>query len=355
MNSSLTKFIDRYVYIWKAIFILLAVFGLGFFMMGASVQFSNQTEKETISTTESVRTSLQYSAVAQNNTSIFEKGDRLVASPLYVQNVHPKLSLNYSLQTERETDYNTTVLVQYEGVEQGFSFWSESTVIESYSSTTNSTVNQTAEINMTAVRNRALDLRESFRQEGTIEINIVVRTEYETQQYSGTTSSSSDVIFTQSTYAIIPPEDTQTGTHTVTRIKTVEDSIYMDIYKVGGLLVFLSLIPLFLSFLSDRNRVLNDYILLKYSDWITPANQIDINNPDTVINISTASEMVDVAADMGQRLFWDSGAKEYIVVDGSTVVIHRVTDEELKTVRGTKPPDREITVEEGEFEEHIEE
>jgi hypothetical protein len=342
VNTSLLKLLDRYVYIWQAFFILFICFGLGMIVMGASVQYSEQEKRDVELDTESVSSSVQYSSTAQLGTAVFSSGDELVASPIYIQEVHPNLEVSQQIDVDRETDYETEVRVEYTGTKDGFEFWSRTDTIATFNSTTTDEASHSSDINMDSVRENALNIRDTFRNRGTIEVQVITVTDYENSEYSATTRVTNDIVFSDDTYSVLPPQDTSSKARQVETIKTVEDDIYLTIYRVGGVLAVLSTLFLVAWRISDRNRILNDYLLEKYEEWISPIDGIEIGDIENVVEVTTADEMINVAADHGKRVLWDSETKNFIIIDGQLMVVYGVEEDMLKTVRGRKPPDRDV-------------
>lgn len=310
--------------------------------MGVSVQYSDQQKTDVSLNTESVSSSVQYSSTAQSGTDVFSSGDRLVASPIYIQEVHPNLEVSQQIDVDRETDYETEVRVEYEGTQDGYEFWNRTDTIGTFNSTTTDEASHSLDVNMDSVRENSFNIRDSFRNRGTIEVQLITVTDYETSEYSTTTRVTSDIVFSEDTYSILPPQDTASSARQVETVTTVQDNIYLTIYRAGGALTVLSILFLVMWRISDKNRILNDYILESYEEWISPIDGIEIGSVDNVVEVSSPDEMINIAADHGRRVLWDSDTKNLIIIDGELLVVYGFEEDMLKTVRGKKPPDRDV-------------
>lgn len=349
VNTAIYKTADRFPFYWLALGLICFVFGLGLVAMGGIIQSEEPTKMVTQTQSEFVSSSVGYSAIAQNNTSAYKEGQELVGSPLYTQDEYPVLNVSYSTTADRPADLQSRVIVEYRGVQQGYEFWNETQVIDSenVSISGDSYEGQTL-INMTRITERAFSIRESFDGQGQVQVRVDVVTEYESDDYSGQTNLESDLIFTESTYSVIPPENSVQESETIQVQQEVLSNEHTAYTQTGGVLLVFALLFFLFHKIADPERVVNDYNLIKHQDWISMVDDVEHRTEfNCTVDIEKPEDLIDMAADNGGRIIWPRGEDRYELVQDDTICEYELKERDKRTIRGTIPgevstPDEEL-------------
>lgn len=329
MNPAIYKFVDRYALSWLAFSIIFVTVGLCFVVLGGVMYVDDETVDVIDVETEDVSTTVETESEVTNNTGVLQEGEILRGSPLYLYSVNPELDINTEVEAQREADVETTVLIQYRGVEEEYEFWNEQEVIEESSMVVDAdeSAKQSTSITVPEVYEDAMAVLEDFDEDGDLEVELIVQTSYETDEYSGDIEMGGDFLFRDETYSVMPPELRDSQSHEIEVEAEEPDETHVTIWEYALKLLAISLILLVAHRLSDHRRSEHDYERIRYSDWVTRVEVVDVSEFEkNVIGVDSIKGLVDIGIDTQERVLWVAEEERYVLVTETLFYEYDVSD-----------------------------
>lgn len=335
VNHNVYRVADKYLQLWL-------ILGFIFLLLGGGVLASvyldytpTETERITETETERVEMESEVSSNVQQPNQFFEDKET-ISGPIHFLYSDSTLELTQTFDSEREATVNNEVFVSINGTARGFQFWNERFVVTDESIQVNGTKSVTNSIDISEYRERSAEIRDAYRQEGIVTVNIVVNSSYSTERYSGSLTNSSRLQFRDSVYTVVPPNlsDTSVGSYTeVVGTEETENPIYMNagiaLIGIGLLFIFVRL------FVADPNRVRKDYIMMRFSEWLSVADSenTDISDKSSKICVDSCEDLVDIAADSSLRAIVIDDEDRVIAMGDDIIYEHEISDEDRQPVR----------------------
>jgi hypothetical protein len=326
VNHRIYKFFDKYIVLWVPLAVLLFIIGSGL-LVSVHLEYTPTEERDITNTKlDQVEMESYTSSVVTENTSLFNKSD-VVTGPVYINGSNPNVTLTQTYRSDREIQMSSEVAVVINGSEDGWTFWKDQYVIDSRQFKFSGEYTYQSKINIQRIRNRALTIRDVFGGQGDIKVDIVIDNQYSNDLYSSSFDRGSRIIFRDQTYSIIPPERSYIRSHSYEVVQGTEEYGDMKFVKSGVGIIFAGLIILILRLvLADKSRRRKDYILMRFSDWISSADDLSTNvrNKDNVIELSSCEDLVDIAADSNRRVVYMKSRDLLFIIDDNILYEYKL-------------------------------
>jgi hypothetical protein len=328
VNHRIYKLVDKYIILWIPLAVLLLIIGSGV-LVSVHLDYNPNYEREIISSEfDSFNMNSDVSSVATNNTTLFNKSD-IISGPVYINGTNPNLTITQNYNSDRETQVETKIWLIINGSEQGWSFWKESYMVEKEQIEFKDSYTYQTTFSVEKFRQRALNIREVFNERGTIKVDMIIENEYATDIYSGKFNKSSRFVFRTETYSVLPPKHSYSNSHPY---EIVEETIEYGDQKFiqGGLIIIAGgFFMLFIRFvIADPTRRRKDYVLARFSDWISYADAkgTNIRGDDNVVKLSSCEDIIDVGADNKKRVIYIESEDVLLIQDDGVVYEYEFTD-----------------------------
>lgn len=340
MNPKLLKIIDRYAGTWLSLAVLVLLGAIAISMVGGIMYYSGATTETVETQTDRLSSDLSFSSEVEEDTRLFSEGDVLHNSPLYIYSTNPELTVRQEMDVSDETMVESTVWVQYSGMENGWEFWEERDVIDSKRTTVDSDngVDFQATIDIIEVHHRATEIRDEFDDEGHVSVDIVVESTYATDEYSGELQDSSQLLFRDHTYALEPPQVEMQSNHEVERTVIERRSEHDPYFRTSGVLLVIGALFALAHLMANPRRTQNDYERMKYGDWVTKADSISLDEYENIVTVSSMSGLVDIAIDSHTRALWVPEREVYAVFDGDFAYLYDAKESKETVVEDNDKP-----------------
>ncbi len=303
---------------------------------------------------QTVETDLESSAVVTGETSLYERGTRLEAMPVYLRSATPNATLHLrtalptSTGDDSEIRLTQRVWLTYTAEHDGEVFWQdrqplgEQTVRRPEKTATATSENVTLEtqLHVDRVADRLRAIRADTGQAGQLSVTVHSRVEYETGRYEGNLSASAPLELTEQVYWFsddVTAENTHTTPVEVRRVdeRRVSTATLPGLGQVaiphrstllgtGGLacLLVAGWIRLF------RRRHPGEVVLRerlereRFDEWIS-RGRVPTDAGEQTVDVASLADLVDVAIDADKRVICDSDRELYVVIDGDVVYRYR--------------------------------
>lgn len=280
---------------------------------------TDQTNKQT------VRSTLQTSAVVTGDSSLYQRGDRLENQPVYfvAATPNPALTVRTTVPDEQAVQVTQQITLVVRATYDGDSFWQETRTLERKDATTsNGTVTTSTELDVPRLKDRITPVQNEIGSAGSLMVFINVTTSYETDQYSGTLSRTTPIELSDRTYAIEQLSFEETKSTPKTRevvLPTRNASSYVIPAGIGVISLLCAGAVVSLYSRREQWSTIEDQIHQnRYAEWIS----VGTLSPDIgtqKVPLESLEDLVDVGIDMGKRVIHDRERDVYAVIDGQIV------------------------------------
>lgn len=308
------------------------------------------TETTTQYADERVSSDLRTSAVVVQDGTLWNEGDRLENSEVYVLNATPELTVEPETRLVNETagepiadgEVTHELTMRFEATRDGEAFWNEShTVIDDAPTLENGVATSEATIDVESYRERQQDLERELSGVGSVDLEMALRVEYDTGTSQGTVQESTTVHLTEDAYWLAEPLSVSDDpTH---RIGTEQTTESRNTALVAGLSLLGTLAIVAGAFVARREpideqaarRAVHER---RYAEWISRGS-LPMWIGDHHVSLETLEDVVDVAIDTNRRVVYDRERDLFAVVTGD--VVYYYSDQGLweETVRQGRNPE----------------
>ncbi|MXV64627.1 hypothetical protein GS429_21625 [Natronorubrum sp. JWXQ-INN-674] len=278
---------------------------------------------------ERVSTEVQTSAVVVQNGSLWNEGDRLENSQVYMLNASPELTVEPETRLVDETDgtpvdgeVSHELLLRFDATRDGQSFWNEThTIIADSPSVDDGVATSAGTIDVESYRERQRHLERELSGVGSIDLELALRVEYETERSTGTQRESTTFQVTNDAYWL--EESLSASDPNSYRTGTVETTESRNPATIAGLSLLGTLSLAGAAFVSRRapvdeeaaRRAVHEQ---RYAEWISRGS-IPMWIGDYHVSLDTLEDVVDVAIDTNERVVNDKQRGLFAVVNDGVV------------------------------------
>jgi len=285
-------------------------------------------------------------SVVTGNTTLYEKGEELNDTPVYLTSASPQLALTLrsSLPQGSQVEQNLSVVHRVSHSDGGEVFWEEKhLVVKSREkvdgvSTTGEAVTS-ASVNVRRVLERRTEIGNEIGGAGKVETFVVAEATYNTGRYEGELADEARLVVDRRSYSL-RGDTSQTEKHTTSaEVESVDDDKVVPLpASVGGLgsgvpkktatvaglgvvsLLFSLLVFLYARFAPDRDELRRRLNEQRYSEWISVGRLPPVTEKSgSEVRLGSLGDLVDVGIDASKRTIHDPEAERYGVIDDGTV------------------------------------
>ncbi|ELY41893.1 hypothetical protein C496_08861 [Natronorubrum tibetense GA33] len=288
------------------------------------------TTTETQYGEERVSSDLQTSAVVVQDGPLWNEGDRLENSEVYMLNASPELTLEAETELRNESDgtpinggeVSHELEVRYEATRNDQSFWNEShTVIDGSPALEDGVATSETTVDVESYRDRQQELESELTGVGDVDMAFVLHVEYDTGTNQGTQRESTTFRVTDTAYWLeesVSASDTHTH-----RTGTLETTESQNLAAIAGLSLLGTLSLAAGAFVARRSPIDEDAARRavherRYAEWISRGS-IPMWIGDYHVSLDTLEDVVDVAIDTNERVVHDTQRGLFAVVNDGVV------------------------------------
>ncbi len=279
---------------------------------------------------ERVTTDGSTSAVVTESGTLWTEGQRLSDSAVYLLNATPELTLEAETRLRNETggapvesgDVTHELGLRFQATRDGSPFWNETTtVLRESPSVENGVATSNATIDVESYRRQQRQLESELGGIGTVELAVVLHTEYDTGTHQGTLTTTAPMEITDEAYWLegelseSTPHRYRSGTERTTTSRSPA--------MIGGLSLLGTLSLAGAALVVRRSsgdieaarRALHER---RYAEWISRGS-IPMWIGDYHVSLDTLEDVVDVAIDTNERVVHDTQRGLFAVVNDGVV------------------------------------
>ncbi|MEY7848946.1 DUF5305 domain-containing protein [Natrarchaeobius sp. A-rgal3] len=316
----------------RSVAIALVVIGIVAFVATGWVVANPETETISQNAETEVTTDVRTSSSVVDGGSLWEEGDELSNSAVYVMNASPELTIAPETRLTNQTagapidDAEVThrLRLEFEASRDDETFWNEThEELHASPDVEDGVARSQTTIDVESYLERQRALEEEIGTVGSISLQVTLVTEYDTGNIAGTHTDSTTLVLTDEAYWLeesISISDENPHTHT---IGTREVSEPRSPALVGALSLLGTLSVVGGAIVARRSpvdveaarRAVHER---RYAEWISRGS-IPMWVGDHHIALDTLEDVVDVAIDANERVVHDRQRRLFAVVNGSVV------------------------------------
>ncbi|MFA9425671.1 DUF5305 domain-containing protein [Natronorubrum sp. A-ect3] len=288
------------------------------------------TETTTQYGDERVSTDVQTSAVVVQDGELWNEGDRLENSGVYVLNASPELTLEPETRLVDEGDrtpiddasVHHELTLRFEATRDGQSFWNEThTEIDESPAVEGGVAMSATTIDVESYRDRQRQLERELSGVGDVDLEVELHVEYETARNQGTQEATTTFHVTDDAYWLAESLSASDGHTYQTATEQTTESRSLGV--IGGLSVLGTLALVGAAFVARRAPIDEDAARRavheqRYAEWISRGS-IPMWVGDYHISLDTLEDVVDVAIDTNERVVNDRQRGLFAVVSDGVV------------------------------------
>lgn len=281
-----------------------------------TTEVTDHTDRRTVST------SLTTAATVTDNSSVYERGDRLRNQPVYLLDAAPDVAL--SLETAMPEDASAEVDHQLELVytaqRDGETFWQQAEPLSLETTVADGETVSTATLSMPAVREQRSAYQSEFGQAATVSVALRSSTSYAVGSYEGELGATHPLTVDGSSYSVEAGEASNTHSTPVTSTRTLPLRSHLPFVLPlagGGLLLstgVLTGLTVWRSRGSPEEELADAVHHTRYGEWISTGTLPAAAGSS--VQMASLEELVDVAIDSRKRVIYDPDRGAYAVLDG---------------------------------------
>lgn len=352
---------------------------LGILLAGGGLAVAASPPTETVqqpTDTVVVSTTQTTAATVTGESNMYDRGDGIQNSSLYLTDAAPNFSVTAKVSTTdgRRLAVDQRLTLVYEARDSGETFWKRQEVIAQSSETADEgSATVTATLNAPDISAERQTLDAETGSQATVRVILVHSASYSTGAYEGKFTNDAPIAVSDQTYSVgngIANSASHLEQQRITRL--IESQVY-DIPLIWtthsipkqtawSVLAALAcwLIGGHAAMLRSR-RVDDDDIERKlthrrFDSWISQA-QVPEKMVLRCVSVSTLADLVDLAIDIDSRVIYDPNREQYIVLADHVTYVHNpeaaigdARDDVVSEVEGTSNGEINGSTEEDEFE-----
>ncbi|ELY76004.1 hypothetical protein C487_12913 [Natrinema pallidum DSM 3751] len=279
---------------------------------------------------ERVAVDADTSAVVTESGTLWTEGEELTDSSVYFLNATPELTVEPRTTLRNETsgtpieegEVTHELRLRFEAKRDSTPFWNEThQVLRESPSVDNGVATSQATIDLESYRQRQRQLEREISGVGSVDLQMVLRVEYETGRHQGTLTSTTPVTITEDAYWLEGElSDSASNSHRSGTVRTTESR---NPALVGGLSVLGTLSLAGAAIVARRSptdvegarRAVHEQ---RYAEWISRGS-IPMWIGDYHVSLDTLEDVVDVAIDTNERVVHDTQRGLFAVVNDGVV------------------------------------
>ncbi|THE65219.1 hypothetical protein D8Y22_08375 [Salinadaptatus halalkaliphilus] len=312
--------------------VVIVLLVLGVLAIGATgwAVANPETETSPQFAEHSVTTDVHTSASVVDGGSLWEEGDQLSNSPVYVLGASPELEVQPVTQLTNETERTPIedgtvtheLTVRLEATRDGEAFWNESNQeLESTGPVEDGVSASSTTIDIESLVERQRQLEEEIGTIGDVAIHLDLAVTYETETHEGAQTATTTIDVDDNAYWLAEPlsvSDTnahRTGTERTTQSRhplVIGGLSLVGTLSLAGAVVTKRRLPV------DEDEARQRVHEQRYAEWIS-LGSIPMWIGDHHLSLNTLEDVVDVAIDTNERVVYDAQRGLFAVVNGNIV------------------------------------
>ncbi len=306
---------------------------------GAAVAEPPEPPQETVQTNQQrVATNLTASGEVTNDSALYDAGETVSDSPVYLLSSTPRLTLDAltTVPSDQAVTVTHRVTLELFAERRGERFWSDRDVLtERTQQVTDGTARTTTTLDVaTLATERLADITAETDGVGTVQARITVNASYDTGSYSGHTNLSSPLAVSDRSFEFDTPRQAE-RTHSTPVVRDVavdrsgvtskvaaplgipNRSVYLLVAGVFSLLLAVAVRVVDIR-IGDFESFEREYESMRYTEWIS-RGRIPDTGQYARVPVEALVDLVDIAIDSEKRVIYDTQQQYYAVVDGNLV------------------------------------
>ncbi|MFP8952008.1 DUF5305 domain-containing protein [Natrialbaceae archaeon A-arb3/5] len=314
----------------RTVAIVLAVIGIFAIVATGWAVAMPETKTTTQTADESATSTVHTGAAVVEGGSLWEEGDRVTNSPVYVLNASPELDVEPETRLHNETSdtaiedgsVSHEVTLRFEASRDGEPFWNESyTELNASGDPSDGVARSSTTIDMDSYLDRKRHLENEIGSVGSIELRMDLHVEYDTGTHQNTKMTSTMVRLTDEAYWLAEPlsvSEDHTHTTGVEQTSHARSPALIGAFSLVGTIALAGAV-----FVARRSPVDVDAARRavheqRYGEWISRGS-IPMWIGSHHIALETLEDVVDVAIDANERVVHDRQRGLFAVVNGDVV------------------------------------
>jgi len=306
--------------------------------VGAAMAEPPEPQQKTVQTNEQrVATTLTASSEVTNDSALYDEGEIVTDSPVYLLSSAPNLTLEAltTVPSDRTVSVTQQMNLELSVTKGGQVFWTDQrTVANSTKQVSNGTARTTTTLDVaTRIEDRLAALEAETDGVGTVKARITLNASYDTGNYTGHTNVSSPLVISDRSYEFDTPQSAE-RTHTTPEVRNVTaassgSGAFATASGLPGSSVWLlgagtlsALLAVAVNVVGGRikdfERFERHYESIRYAEWISHGRIPDTGQYARV-PVETLLDLVDIGIDSEKRVIYDTQQEYYAVVDGNLI------------------------------------
>ena len=314
----------------RSIVVVLVAIGVLAFLASGWVVATPSTSTSHQYADERVSSDVETSADVVRNGTLWNEGDRLENSEVYMLNASPELTLHSATRLTNATagtpvDDGTVsheLTLRFEATREGTAFWNETrTLVDESPTVENGVARSNTTIDVESIRDRQREIEREVSGVGTVDVHLEFRATYATDRGKGVQETSTTLEVTDDAYwladslSVSDEARYQTGTTETTESRNLGLiaglSLLGTLSLVGGAVVARRS-PI------DEAAARRAVHERRYAEWISRGS-IPMWIGDYHVSLDTLEDVVDVAIDTNERVVHDTQRGLFAVVNDGVV------------------------------------
>ena len=273
--------------------------------------------------------------VDASDASLYEPGQELTNMPAYFYNESPNLTIVTTISTPEDidVDLSTRTTIEHEAARDEQVFWDHTSLIdESQTSTAdgNTTIEATENIpEVAAVHELA---QSQVGTVGDVETRFHIEVEYESERYSGSLTTSSELEIGSDAYWLADDlEDSTMESTTDAEIIQQEPPMVQVIFFLAlGIVLILTSGAIAGTLVRgiDAEQLRTELARDEYTEWIS-SGEIPTGGDKEFVSIDSLEDLVDVAIDSNRRVIFDAEIDTYGVVEDDLIYYYSPSGDDV--------------------------
>ena len=303
---------------------VLALVASGWAVANPSTSTSPQHAEERVSS------DVETSAVVVENGTLWNEGQRLENSGVYMLNATPELTIRPETRFANETasapiddaDVSHELTLRLEATREGEAFWNETeTLIDDSPSVEDGVATSTVTIDVESYRERQREIEREIAGVGSVDIHLEFRSTYDTGANQGVQETATTLEVTDDAYwlgeslSATDEHSHQTGTTETTESRNlglIAGLSVLGTLSLAGAAVVARRSPI------DEEAARRAVHEQRYAEWISRGS-IPMWIGDYHVSLDTLEDVVDVAIDTNERVVHDTQRGLFAVVNDGVV------------------------------------
>ncbi|NUB89814.1 DUF5305 domain-containing protein [Haloterrigena sp. SYSU A121-1] len=314
----------------RSIVVVLVGIGILAFLASGWVVATPSTSTSHQYADERVSSDVDTSAVVVRNGTLWNEGDRLENSGVYILNASPELTLRPETRltnatAEAPVDDGTVsheLTLRFEATREGTAFWNETrTLVDESPAVENGVARSETTIDVESVRDRQREIERELSGVGTVDVRLEFRAAYETgagrgvQEASTTLEITDDAYWMADSLSASDERRYRTGTTVTTESRNLGLIAGLSLLGTLSLAAAVSLARRSPVDEAAARRAVHER---RYAEWISRGS-IPMWIGDYHVSLDTLEDVVDVAIDTNERVVHDTQRGLFAVVNDGVV------------------------------------